>query len=456
MKKIASRTVAALILSAVILAGLVLFMFSDAVRGDTWMAFPSNQHIYSGGVLTSGRILDRDGAVLYDTTDGTVKYNDDKTIRKATLHAVGDASGNIATSAKSAFTDKLVGYDLLNGIYNYGGSGNDLYLTIDADVCKAALKALGSRNGAVGVYNYKTGEIICMVSTPTFDPNNPPEITEENQSSGLYINRFLSSSFTPGSVFKLVAAAAAIDNIPDIFEKEFTCTGSVTIGEGTVTCPEVHGTLDFKSALAFSCNSAFAQIADELGPDILEAYAEKAGFNKGVTVNGIATGTGNFDLSKASDTDVAWSGIGQYTDLANPCAFMTYVGAIANGGVSVIPRLISKSETPSGIPTGLYFKHSGGRVLSADTAETLSDMMHDDVVKNYGESNFPGLDLCAKSGTAEVGGDSAPNAWFAGFIRNEDYPLAFVVLVENGGSGARVAGPIANAALQAAIKAMEK
>ena len=90
-------------------------------------------------------------------------------------------------------------------------------------------------------------------------------------------------------------------------------------------------------------------------------------------------------------------------------------------------------------------------MLSEETAASLEEMMHNNVVNNYGEGNFPGLDLCAKSGTAEVGGDAAPNAWFAGFIRNEDYPLAFIVLVENGGSGSKVAGQVASTVLQSIV-----
>ncbi len=90
-------------------------------------------------------------------------------------------------------------------------------------------------------------------------------------------------------------------------------------------------------------------------------------------------------------------------------------------------------------------------MLSEDAAAELAELMHNNVVTNYGEGNYPGLDLCAKSGTAEVGGDLEPNAWFVGFIRNEEYPLAFVVLVENGGSGSSVAGNIANKVLQAAV-----
>lgn len=456
MKKVSNRASALLVLSALILFGLVLFAISEGKNGASWVTFPSNQHLYADGALSKGRVLDRTGLVLWDAGGGDPTYAKDKTIRKATLHAVGDASGNIATAAKVAFADKLTGYDFLNGVFSLRTGGNDLYLTLDAEVCKTALKALNGRSGAVGVSNYQTGEILCMVSSPTFDPQYPPEITAENADSGLYLNRVLSSSYTPGSVFKLVTAAAAIDCLPDIFDRTFTCSGSVVIGDGTVTCPLAHGTETFETALAESCNTAFAQLAAELGPDVLERYAQKAGFGSGVTVNGIETAAGRFDVTGASTLDLAWAGIGQYTDLANPCAFLAYVGAIANGGVPMQPRLVAKVTGSGELPLGWYFAHKGSRVLSAETAQKLSDMMRNNVTESYGANRFPGLELCAKSGTAQVGGDKSPNAWFAGFLRNEEAPLAFVVVVEEGSSGLGTAAPIANKVLQAAVKVLAR
>ena len=99
-------------------------------------------------------------------------------------------------------------------------------LTLDANICAVAYEALGGRNGTIGVYNYETGDIICMVSAPTYDPADPPSSPEE----GSYINRFTSSTFVPGSVFKLVTAAAAIENLDDAYTWEINCTGSVSYG----------------------------------------------------------------------------------------------------------------------------------------------------------------------------------------------------------------------------------
>ena len=121
-------------------------------------------------------------------------------------------------------------------------------------------------------------------------------------------------------------------------------------------------------------------------------------------------------------------------------AMLQAMGAIANGGVAVAPRLV-RSESSA-----------DNRMLSAQTADTLRQMMAYNVSSNYGSANYPGLSLCAKSGTAEVGGDTAPHAWFVGFLENAEAPLAFVVFIENGGSGSANAGALANTVLQSALR----
>ena len=122
-----------------------------------------------------------------------------------------------------------------------------------------------------------------------------------------------------------------------------------------------------------------------------------------------------------------------------------------SGGKAAVPRLIEKSTTDYGLPTGIYRTKNSAQLIDEKTAGTIADLMHNNVIETYGQDRFPGMDICAKSGTAEVGADKTPNAWFTGFLRDEDTPYAFIVLVENGGGGARVAGTVASAVLQAAV-----
>ena len=447
MKQVKRRTWFCLLFTALLAIGASLFLARYLTHGADWASFRANKHIYSqSGQLISGTILDRSGNMLYDAASGA--YSDDANVRRATLHAVGDSAGNIATGAKTVFSGKLGGF---NPILGTTGGGHDLYLTIDADLNAAAYKALNGRKGAVGVYNYKTGELLCMVSAPAFDPADPPEIRDgDARYEGVYINRFLSSSFTPGSVFKVVTTAAAIENIDDLFSRTFTCTGSVEIGGQKITCPSVHGTMDIYGALANSCNCVYAQLAVELGGDTLARYAEQAGLLDSLSVSGIDTAAGSFTAAEDGSADLGWSGVGQYNDLVNPCAMMVWMGGVANGGKAAVPHLIQ--EVKGGLPQlSLPFGRETGTLIDSETAQLLSDLMAQNVVQTYGSGRFPNMDICAKSGTAEVGGGKRPNAWFVGFLRNENTPYAFAVVVEEGGSGASAAGNVAAQVLDALV-----
>lgn len=441
MKKLEKRAIICLTLAAVLFLGVAFFVGRFVLHGKNWATFYANDSIYEEGILDVGRILDRDGNVLAENKDGNVKYSDDESVRRATVHVVGDKHGNIATSAENAFRSKLVGYNLITGTYSLGNRGKDVKLTIDTEACKTAYNALGGRNGTVGVYNYKTGEILCLVSSPGFDPANPPQISDDD-TSGIYINKFFSSTIVPGSIFKLVTTAAAIDNLGDIDNFSYQCTGSKEINGEKITCPSVHGKVDFYGALAQSCNCAYATLTLQVGSEVMEDYVKKLGLTKSYDVNGIETAKGSFTFPKEARLNLGWAGIGQYEDQINPCSMMAYMGAIASGGKAASP-VILKSLFP--------YKKETDQMLSSDTAGELQKMMKNNVKSNYGEGNFPNLDIYAKSGTAEVGGYKAPNAWFVGFIKNEDHPYAFIVCVENGGYGSSVSGPIANQVLQELI-----
>ncbi len=449
MRKLERRAVICLLLSVFLLLGLAVFCFRFVTEGDEWASFPANKHLFADGNLGCGSIYDADGELLLrNTADGAV-YAEDSGIRRATLHVVGDAAGNIATGAETKFAGKLTGYNFINGTYSRGGDGRRLYLTVDADVCETAYNALDGRKGCVGVYNYKTGEVICDVSSPSYDPNDP--ITAEKaEDGGYYINRLLSATFVPGSIFKTVTAAAVIDHL-DYEGWTYHCDGSARIGDSNVTCVSAHGDVTFEDALCQSCNGAFAALTLELGAETMAGYVDKLGFTKSYSINGIRTAKGRFVFSETNEAALGWSGAGQSEDMLNPCSMMIYMGAVANHGRVVVPQLVSAVKSDGGFPLSVYIPRWRLRLVSADTASVLREMLRNNVVNNYGEGNFPGLSLCAKSGTAEVG-DGTSHAWFTGFLDDEEHPYAFIVLVENGGGGAKVAGPVANRVLQAVIE----
>ena len=450
MKKIEKRAIMCLLLAFVLLVGMGIFSYRYVTDGDDWASYEGNRDVYADGDLSKGRLYDINGTLLMENTSDGIIYNDDSTIRRAMMHVTGDRDNNITTGANRAFTDELIGYDLINGVYALNNAGEDVTVTLDADVCAAAYEALAGRNGTVGVYNYETGDIICMVSAPTYDPADPPSSPEE----GSYINRFTSATFVPGSIFKLVTAAAAIENLDDAYTWTINCTGSVSYGgDYAVTDTSAHGTVDLKKALEVSCNCYFGQLAEKLGPGLLEKYVEKAGLMSSYDINGIKTAEGSFDFPD-SGMNLAWTGIGQWEDMVNPCSMMVYMGAIANGGEAVMPNIIEPTSFWDRLTADIPFLGEAAgkkQMIDSSTAMSLTEMMANNVESHYGSGNFPGLNVCAKSGTAEVGGSKEPHAWFAGFLDDPGNPYAFIVLVENGGYGADAAGSVANQVLQSIV-----
>lgn len=453
MKKIEKRAIMCLLLAGVLVVGLGIFCFKYVTQGDDWATYSANKQIYNDkGKLTTGTLYDVNGIKLLSNVTGSMEFNENYGIRTALVHLTGDPAGNIATGANKIYPDKLSGYNPLTGTYTLLEQGRNVKLTVDAEICQTANEALAGRRGTVGVYNYETGDIICLVSSPNYDPENPPSVSADDD-SGIYINRFFSSTFSPGSIFKLVTAAASIENKADYTSWTFTCTGSVDYGNGDkVTCQSAHGTVNLKQALADSCNCYFGKLTEELGPTLMSEYVEKTGLTANLEVDEITTAAGSFEFPE-SGVNLAWSGIGQYNDLVNPCTMMTYMGAIANGGKAVEPNLIDGVEfAMTGFPASLPSRSKTESMIEESTASTLKSMMRYNVEDNYGTGNFPGLNICAKSGTAEVGKNDRPNAWFAGFLDDEEHPYAFIVLVEKGGYGSAVAGSVANKVLQEVVE----
>lgn len=441
MKTLKRRTVSLLVIIAVMIAGLGVYVARLVRDGREWASFGAAIAASSSGSFTPGTVFDRNGVVLATSSEGYRIYSEDEDVRRATLHAVGDLYGNIGTGALSVFSAELTGYNLITGTYSADGSGGKVYLSIDADLNVAAYDALYGRRGAVAVADCDTGELLCMVSSPTFDPQDPPESLDDDEYyEGVYINRVLSSAYTPGSIFKLVTLAAALENIDDIYDRTFTCDGYTVIGDEYISCTGEHGELGIREALAVSCNCAFAELALELGGDTIRKYAEQYGLLESIYIDGVPTAEGSFIAEKTGSPALAWSGVGQDMDTVNPMSFLRFITAIANGGyASELTQL--KDDGPC----------EKTRIMEADTASALADMMIFNVYYTYGEDNYPDIELYAKSGTAEVGSDLQPHAWFVGFARAEGRTLAFAVVIENGGWGSSEAGAVANAVLQKAF-----
>lgn len=458
MKMITKRGIFLWIMSLAFVVGLVFMTVSLVQNGDTWVMKRFNHHVYSNGELIgAGTIYDKDGDVLAETKDGDRIYSDSATTRKSTLHVVGDPKNFISTGVQSVYSARLTGYSLLFGVHNIQkyGKGNDLKLTIDRDICDEAYKALDGRKGTVGIVNYKTGEIVCSVSSPSYDVEDVPDnlLTSERY-EGVYINRLLDAHYVPGSTFKLVTAICAIENIPDIYSREWVCNGEYQPESGVaIKCNANHGKhINFNDALAKSCNSTFAQIAIELGQEKLATTAKELGIGSAVTVSGtIDSYAGHFDTTdkiKLGVDALGWTGIGQGNTRIAPITMLRIVSAVANGGTAVSFNIVDSLANQAGKALDFTLPSNQLSMMNSDVAAKLKKMMRYNVTNHYGESRYKGLNLCAKSGTAQIDSNENHNiAWFVGFMDDSEHPYAFVVVIENGNSGSQTAGPVAKRVL---------
>ena len=455
MKNTRRRSISLTVLSLFFVFGLSVLTFKLISNANDWALSPFNKHLSGVALNNSGKVIDRNGVVLLQSIDGKRVYHSDLNVRKSLLHTLGDGSAHISTAIPNLYRAELYGYNFITGANcpHFLNSCKNIKLTLDSELCKLALEKLGSAKGAVALYNYKTGEVLCLVSSPCYDPNNPPIITDNisGNNEGVYVNRVMSASYPPGSTFKLITSICAIDNLKeDLDNKTFNCQGVEKVNGADITCLSSHGNMHFKNALMRSCNIYFANLAIDLGKDKMMSTTKSLGFNRNFKINKIQTKSSSYNVETASNYDLGWSGVGQYTDLVNPMHMLILMGAIANDGKAVIPRLIGEvvSESSVDLFVGNYDKIETEEFISAKTAKTLKDAMRYTVQNNYGDSLFKGLEVCAKTGTAEVGENKTPHAWMVGFSSNEKTPLAFVVISENSGFGIKAAAPIAQALMQ--------
>lgn len=454
MNRVMSRAKVLLAFILVLSLGITFFLGDYLLNSEKWVHSVGSPHVYNAENIGCGQIADRDGNLLLDLTD-TRTYASAQSVRMSTIHWLGDRQGNISAPALSHYAKEIAGFDPVSGVYAYGGVGGQVKLTLSAKLQAVALEAMGDYKGTLAIINYQTGEILCAVTTPTYDPDDVPDIAGDTTGAyqGVYLNRFIQSTYTPGSIYKIVTMIAALECIEDIETQEFVCTGEVEYGVDKVTCEKVHGNQNIREAFKNSCNCAFAKVSEQIGGKRLAQYAEKLGLLDSMTFDGITTAAGSIDSADKADVLVAWSAIGQHKDLVNPASFLTLVGAVANEGVASKPYLVQSIQTRT---TTTYQAKtvSTDRLMSEKTANSLRELMRYNVENYYGDEKFAGFTVCAKSGTAQVGGNHKPNAMFTGFVTDEEYPLAFFIAIEDGGYGRLVCVPVLEKVLQACHDAL--
>ena len=454
MNTIYKRAMVLYALIGAFIIGAGIFVAGIFINGSEWASNRANRHIYSNGtIINAGTIYDINGVELAKSSDNERIFAKAAAVRKAVLHVVGDTSGFISTGTHHIYRDVLSGYSVVEGIYNLKqtGVGNDITLNIDSEANRIAYEALGNYDGAVAVYNYKTGQLLCSVSKPTYDiENKPDDLLTNEKYDGVFLDKVTSGVYTPGSIMKIITAACAIENIPYSDSRTFECDGEYEVGNGSVICNDVHGKLNFAEAMNESCNSAFAEISVELGAEKLLATAKSMGFNTQLYAKEIRLTQSRFSPSETSKSELGWAGIGQSTTLVNPAHFLSIMGAIANGGTGYAPDRIRSvgvfSEIVGRMPETVI-------TIKPETALKLNAMLRSNVEDSYGDWKFENLQMCGKTGTAQIDGEKS-HSWFAGYSQRSDLPLAVVCVAEHAGHGSGVASSVSNKVMQYFLKEM--
>ena len=331
-------------------------------------------------------------------------------------------------------------------------AGAAVELTLDPAAQRAAADALGDQKGAVIALDPSTGGILAMVSTPAFDPNSlamhgDAEVIDHynallaDADDPLYNRAIAGDLNPPGSVFKILVAAAALEagiatpdgKLPN--PAEWKLPGS----DHTIYNP-VHGakcgdgdTTTLTYALQMSCNIPFAQLAVQLGDDRLRATAEKFGFNHAFSVPMLSTPS-TYPSENLDDAQTALTGFGQFDVRTTPLQMALVSAAVANGGVIMHPTLVEQVMTPSLQVIERQVVEEFGTAISPLTAQQLTAMMQASVSSGAASNAaIAGLEVAGKTGTAENGPDEPYSLWFTGFAEHEGVQVVVAVVLENGG-----------------------
>ncbi len=346
-------------------------------------------------------------------------------------------------------------YDSANEKY----PGNDVYTTLDYSLQKAAYDALGDNNGAVIVTEVDTGNILCMVSKPDFDPNTIEEDWESlgaDADSGTLVNRVTQGLYAPGSTFKIFDAVELMnENMSEANSFSYNCVGydnEYTLEDGQpIHCYHwtAHGQVDLEKAFAKSCNSAFVNIGNSLNRTSFASLLNEMMFGESLPYD-LPTGISSYVLtSETSTEDVTQLSIGQGSTLMTPMHLNMVTAAIANGGTVHKDQIIASVKTGTGSVISTTKTEDYRTVMTSEIATKMREMMRDVVLEGTATklSSRP-YNPCGKTGSAEiVTGQSTSHAWFTGFAPLEDPEIAITVIVEGAGSGGTSAVPVARSVM---------
>ena len=455
-----------LTLLLVMLFALVIayFCYSVYFYGGRWVANPYNPRISSQKQhVIMGALTDRDGTVLaYTDEDGQRRYNNSADTRKAVCQVVGDSGGKVSTGADTFHAQFLLGFRssiferLADAFTGTTQRGDDVRLTISERLSRYISEQFPKgKRGAVVVLNYKTNEILAMVSMPQFDPTNM-DAALANESAGALINRATQGLYPPGSTFKTVTALAGMEYLSDWQNFQVECTGERVFQDKVIHCynNKVHGMVDMKSALAYSCNCYFAALADEIGAGKLAKTMRQVGMDADSRFE-LETSRNSIYLAKgATESELVETAIGQGRTGVTPLYMAMLASAFANDGMMMKPYIVDHVVYPDGTETKNTVPEKLTEICTAEEAAAIKDMMIGVVSGGTGTAAaINGVTVAGKTGTAE-NATGYDHSWFIGFAPAENPKVAVAVVIENANYGS--ATPIAGKVMQAALAELEK
>lgn len=458
-----------------------------------WTVFDANnlknervnkRPLFKAQQVERGRILTADGTVIARSlprgSGASLRYVRDYPEGDTYGHPIGYSFIEYGNSEFEAFhNSELVGDEnefasIFDELRGKDPIGNDIVTSIDADAQLTAFEGLAGRAGAVVALDPSTGAVRTMVSVPPFDPNSvPTDFAALNEDPAApMVNRSTQSTYPPGSTFKLVTAAAALDS--GAISPDDTITSPATIdiqGNPLANADNTdYGDINVTEALTHSVNTYFAQLGEELGTGTLEEYMTKFGFNSkpqlDLPSDQMST-SGVYDLSVPGGRlltgddpmDVGRLAIGQERLLVTPIQMAEVAATIANGGDLMKPQIWSKVLDADGRTKKTMDPEKQSDVISEETADQLTEAMKDVVNEGTGTAAaLSGVDVAGKTGTAEIpdvdrcAGGEPNQAWFVGFAPADDPQVAVAATVEcTFGQGGTEAAPIAASVMQALL-----
>ncbi|MEE1650812.1 penicillin-binding transpeptidase domain-containing protein [Brachybacterium sp. J144] len=370
-------------------------------------------------------------------------------------------------SADSLFYHRIA--DILSG---RDGQGATVELTLDAAAQQAAWDALDGRRGAVAAIDPSTGAVLALVSSPSFDPNELASheggsvqeawaALNDDPDRPLTNRAIAGDLYPPGSAFKLVVAAAALETGDYTAETEIPGPGTFTLPNSSSVMNNFSGgrqdpcgpgdASSLAEALRQSCNTSFAQLGIAIGEEQLRSTAEEFGFGQRLEIPlSVTPSTLGEDLD---DAQLATSSIGQFETRVTPLQMAMVAAGVANDGVVMQPQLVQSVHTADLATVSELTPQELGQPLTAANAAQMRQMMVGVVEDGTGTAAaIEGVEVGGKTGTAQWGEGRDPHSWFVGYAKVDGRQVAVAVVVEEGGYGSRTAAPIAQDVMEAVIR----